>query len=78
MIHSFSRNFQDYKFGDISKEAAKRAKSAMANLLGQVPRGLVSGGVVRGWGGKVPELGPAVFFGHPKNPDPSYGNTRPS
>lgn len=28
--------FQEYKFGDISKEAAKRAKSAMANLLGQV------------------------------------------
>eukprot|EP00434_Breviolum_minutum_P001968 symbB.v1.2.001743.t1/scaffold94.1/size335129/7 len=25
----------EYKFGDISKEAAKRAKSAMANLLGQ-------------------------------------------
>eukprot|EP00438_Fugacium_kawagutii_P031205 Skav220800 [mRNA] locus=scaffold150:373141:374376:+ [translate_table: standard] len=26
---------EDYKFGDISKEAAKRAKNAMANLLGQ-------------------------------------------
>ena len=26
---------QEYKFGDISKEAAKRAKNAVANLLGQ-------------------------------------------
>ncbi|CAL1169847.1 unnamed protein product [Cladocopium goreaui] len=25
----------EYKFGDISKEAAKRAKNAVANLLGQ-------------------------------------------
>ena len=26
---------EEYKFGDISKEAAKRAKNAVANLLGQ-------------------------------------------
>lgn len=28
---------QEYKFGDISKEAAARAKVAVANLLGQEP-----------------------------------------
>lgn len=41
--------FQEYKFGDISKEAAKRAKSAMANLLGQVVEWEL--GVVWSWMG---------------------------
>jgi len=38
--HAHVMNFsaplaEEYKFGDISKEAAKRAKNAVANLLGQ-------------------------------------------
>ena len=33
--HSCDTTGQEYKFGDISKEAAKRAKNAVANLLGQ-------------------------------------------